>query len=112
MSPVSPPRTLPGVAQNRSQTLSPRPSSWAAPSIWYDAVAAPQRKSAGNASILAVDMAFLSGRGGGDVAARGLMGPRLHELRRRDGAGGNRERTAGDEAAAFAGIDGGRRSAP
>jgi hypothetical protein len=53
-SPESPLRTLPGVAQNRSQTLSPRPSSCAAPSIWYDAVAAPQRKSGGTVLCLGI----------------------------------------------------------
>ena len=34
MSPVSPPRTLPGVRLKVSQTDTPRPSSAAAPSIW------------------------------------------------------------------------------
>src|SRR3984885_9997633 len=48
MSPVSPPRTLPGVWLNVSQTEGPRPSVVAAPSIWYAAVAAPQTKPAGN----------------------------------------------------------------
>src|ERR1700722_3970759 len=48
MSPVSPPRTLPGVWLNVSQIDGPRPSVVAAPSIWYAAVAAPQTKSAGN----------------------------------------------------------------
>jgi hypothetical protein len=48
MSPVSPPRTLPGVWLNVSQTDRPRPSSATAPSIWYAAVAAPQVKPSGN----------------------------------------------------------------
>ncbi len=38
----------PGSAQNVSHTLRPRPSSWAAPSIWYDAVLAPNRNPAGS----------------------------------------------------------------
>ena len=37
----------PGSAQNVSHTLGPRPPSWAAPSIWYDAVLAPNRNPAG-----------------------------------------------------------------
>src|SRR5579863_6237788 len=48
MSPVSPPRTLPGVWLKVSQTDGPRPSAVAPPSIWYAAVAAPQTKPAGN----------------------------------------------------------------
>ena len=44
MSPVSPPRTLPGVRLNVSQTEGPRPSASVAPSIWYAAVAAPHLK--------------------------------------------------------------------
>jgi hypothetical protein len=43
---VSPFSTAPGIVQKRSQIDSPRPSSRAAPSIWYDAVAAPKRKFA------------------------------------------------------------------
>lgn len=31
-----------------SETESPRPSSWTAPSIWYAAVATPQAKPGGN----------------------------------------------------------------
>src|SRR5215471_13522902 len=48
MSPVSPFLTLPGVCANRSQIDSPLPSSFHAPSIWYDAVAVPQKNPLGN----------------------------------------------------------------
>src|SRR5450756_1058524 len=51
MSPWSPPSTRPGVWLKVSQMDGPRPSSVTAPSIWYDAVAAPHRKSWGNARI-------------------------------------------------------------
>jgi hypothetical protein len=36
-----------GVAQKRSQMLSPRPSSATAPSSWYEAEETPQRKPGG-----------------------------------------------------------------
>src|SRR4029078_7306889 len=39
----------PGVCENVSQMETPRPSSFTAPSTWYDAVADPQRKPFGNA---------------------------------------------------------------
>ncbi len=42
--------TLPGVWLNVSQMDGVRPSSWIAPSIWYEAVATPHRKSGGNVS--------------------------------------------------------------
>ena len=48
-APLSPLRTLPGVAQKRSQMLSPRPSSATAPSSWYEAEETPQRKLGGKA---------------------------------------------------------------
>src|SRR5262245_21094517 len=48
-SPVSPPRTRPGVLQNVSQIEGPRPSSDVAPSTWYAEVAEPHRKSSGTA---------------------------------------------------------------
>ncbi len=38
-----------------------RPSSWAAPSIWYDAVAAPQRKPGGKVTAALVAVAWLGG---------------------------------------------------
>ena len=38
---------FPGSAQKVSQTLTPLPSSWTAPSIWYDAVLVPNTKPAG-----------------------------------------------------------------
>jgi hypothetical protein len=38
--------------QEQSQMLTPRPPSAVAPSIWYDAVAVPQAKSAGNSFLL------------------------------------------------------------
>jgi hypothetical protein len=41
--------TVPGLRHIMSQTLSPLPSSRAAPSIWYAAVAAPHTKPFGNA---------------------------------------------------------------
>src|SRR5579872_4628488 len=47
MSPVSPFLILPGVCANRSQIDSPLPSSFHAPSIWYEAVAAPQKNPLG-----------------------------------------------------------------
>ena len=47
MSPVSPSNTAPFFLQNVSQTDGPRPSSLAAPSTWYEAVATPQTKSFG-----------------------------------------------------------------
>src|SRR5947208_2525547 len=45
---VCPTRILPGVWLKRSQIDGPRPSSLTAPSIWYEAVAVPHRKSGGN----------------------------------------------------------------
>src|SRR5688572_12089889 len=48
MSPVSPFSTAPGRRLNVSQIEGDRPPSVTAPSIWYDAVAAPHRKSGGN----------------------------------------------------------------
>lgn len=50
MSPVSPFLILPGVCANRSQIDSPLPSSFHAPSIWYEAVAVPQKNPLGNAA--------------------------------------------------------------
>ena len=47
MSPVSPFQTAPGVWLKVSQIDGPRPSAWTAPSIWYEAVAVPQRKPGG-----------------------------------------------------------------
>ena len=44
---MSPFQVRPGVWLKVSQMEGPRPSSWAAPSIWYAAVAAPSRKSFG-----------------------------------------------------------------
>ena len=53
---MSPFATAPGTRANVSQMDGERPSSEAAPSIWYDAVAAPQRKPGGKltASVVAV----------------------------------------------------------
>src|SRR5438552_11793634 len=51
MSPVCPPWTAPFLAQNASQTPAPRPSSRAAPSIWYAAAAAPHTNPLGNAMV-------------------------------------------------------------
>src|SRR5579863_5404130 len=39
---------VPGVCEKRSHTDSPLPSSFQAPSIWYAAVAVPQKKFLGN----------------------------------------------------------------
>src|SRR5262249_37521151 len=50
MSPVSPPRTLPGGWGKESQTDGPRPPAAAAPSIWYAAEPDPQVKPAGKDS--------------------------------------------------------------
>src|SRR4028119_565526 len=47
MSPVSPCSTLPGVWEKVSQIEGPLPPSFAAPSIWYEAVAAPHKKPSG-----------------------------------------------------------------
>src|SRR5579872_1212177 len=47
-SPVSPFLILPGVCAKRSQIDSPLPSSFHAPSIWYEAVAVPQKNPLGN----------------------------------------------------------------
>ena len=41
------PMIAPGTRANASQIESARPSSWAAPSIWYAAVATPKTKSRG-----------------------------------------------------------------
>ena len=41
---------MPGVWENVSQIEGDRPSSEAAPSIWYAAVALPQRKPGGKAT--------------------------------------------------------------
>src|SRR3954454_14556197 len=97
-APVSPLRTLPGVAQKRSQTLSPRPSSFAAPSIWYDAVAAPQMKSRGNVPL---DMGFLSNCWGWGIhmTSGGLLPPCLDEGRRDFRADVDGDRTAVHETA-------------
>src|SRR5262249_2456739 len=43
-----PSKMAPFLRQNVSQTDGPRPSSLAAPSTWYEAVATPQVKSFGN----------------------------------------------------------------
>src|SRR3954452_22026728 len=53
----------------------PRPSSSAAPSIWYDAVAAPQRKSAGKPAGAGVrgKVTDLSSRGGRAGSAPSLV---------------------------------------
>jgi hypothetical protein len=48
MAPLEPSVIAPGREQNRSQMLSPRPSTLAAPSTWYADVAEPHRKSLGN----------------------------------------------------------------
>src|SRR5437588_7287255 len=48
MSPVSRFLIFPGVCAKRSQIDSPLPSSFHAPSIWYEAVAVPQEKFLGN----------------------------------------------------------------
>src|ERR1017187_6303318 len=47
MSPVSPPRTLPGVWLKVSHINGPFPTMSAAPSIWYAAVDAPQMSPGG-----------------------------------------------------------------
>src|SRR5260370_6203053 len=49
MSPVSRFLIFPGVCAKRSQIDSPLPSSFHAPSIWYEAVAVPQKKVLGKA---------------------------------------------------------------
>src|SRR5262245_36427212 len=54
MSPLSPAATLPGVWLYVSQIDGERPSSATAPSIWYAAVAVPQRNPSGNARRSAV----------------------------------------------------------
>ena len=46
---MSPSTTAPGTRQKVSQMEAVRPSSVAAPSIWYAAVAAPHRNPAGKA---------------------------------------------------------------
>src|SRR5581483_7812510 len=110
----SPFRTLPGVAQKRSQTLSPLPSSFAAPSIWKEAVATPQTKSDGSASTNGLDISFLSyvvGRRCGDLAARGVARPRRDQPRRGAPADVDRDRAAVDEAAAGLRVDGDRPAA-
>ena len=48
---MSPFTTAPGTRANASQMESVRPSSWAAPSIWYAAVAAPNTKPGGKARV-------------------------------------------------------------
>src|SRR5207248_7546079 len=86
-----------------SQTLGPRPSSAIAPSIWYDAVAEPQRKSSGKRaaieSVMVGGCPFKLGRRD-DRAAHEVLGPQLEERRRGREAGVDRERTAIGEAAA------------
>ena len=54
--PVSPLATRPGSVVKRSQMLSPRPSSFAAPSVWYAAVAAPQANRGGKTCPLSFDV--------------------------------------------------------
>src|SRR5258706_12210745 len=109
MAPLSPLRTFPGVAAKRSQTLSLRPSSFAAPSIWYDAVAAPQTNSAGNDLVSWLDIDFLSdGRcGSSDVTAGALSRLRSDQLGSDLRADVDAQRAALDEAAAGRRIDGG-----
>ena len=60
--PSEPSRIAPGFAQRVSQIEGPRPSSVLAPSIWKDAVAAPQTKPSGNWRVLTVDC-LLAARG-------------------------------------------------
>src|SRR5258707_4316454 len=110
MAPLSPLRTFPGVAAKRSHTLSLRPSSFAAPSIWYDAVAAPQTNSAGNNLVSWLDIDFLSdcGCGSSDVTARALGRLRGDQFGRDLRADADAQRAALDEAAAGRRIDGGR----
>ena len=49
-----------GRVVKRSQMLSPRPSSLAAPSVWYAAVAAPQTNRGGKARPLSLDVVCIS----------------------------------------------------
>src|SRR5215469_5236569 len=75
MSPVSPRLILPGVCEKRSQIDSPLPSSFQAPSIWYDAVAVPHQKPLGNCGAEACWAKRL--RGNTDEIAPAETNPRL-----------------------------------
>src|ERR1019366_5637024 len=77
------------------------------PSIWYEAVAAPQTKSCGKWLMTLSGMRFLSDQGGwgGDVAACALPHPRFDERWRDSRADVDRKRAAADEAAALGRID-------
>src|SRR4051794_23925364 len=102
MSPVSPFSTRPGVSENASQTLGPRPSSAIAPSIWYEAVAAPQTKSSGNRAAIVSFIEGVSFRGLGrrdDRAADEVARPQLEQRRRRVETAVDSEGTAVREAA-------------
>ncbi len=59
---------MPGVWENVSQIEGDRPSSEAAPSIWYAAVALPQRKPGGKAT-------RVRGSGGGLDGGHPLTAP-------------------------------------
>src|SRR3954454_22683457 len=87
--------------------LSPRPSSWTAPSIWYAAVAAPQTNSVGKRMSSFTVIVLSAGRCGcGDVTAGALAGQRLDELGRLLRAEGDCDRATVDEAAARDRVDG------
>src|SRR3712207_2016073 len=80
MSPVSPWRTSPGVWEKVSQMEGPRPSSFTAPSIWYEAVAVPHRNPSGNRTIFSSLSVSLTG-GAGSLALRRIL-RELHQLYR------------------------------
>src|SRR3712207_3714105 len=80
MSPVSPWRTLPGVWEKVSQMEGPRPSSSTAPSIWYEAVAAPHKNPSGNRTIFS-SLSMLLSAGAGHPVLRRIF-RELHQLNR------------------------------
>jgi hypothetical protein len=65
---VSPFTTAPGMRANASQIESVRPSSCAAPSIWYAAVAAPNTNAGGKLRAPGAESADVRATAGAPVA--------------------------------------------
>ena len=65
VAPEEPSWIAPGRSQKSSQTLRPRPSSVTAPSIWYEAVETPKRKSAPRVAAASAPACSMVGFGSG-----------------------------------------------
>ena len=106
---ASPFRTLPGVAQNRSQMLSPRPSSWRRPRSGTR----PSRRPRGSRRGTSCVAACLSSRsGGGAVTWQRAEWPAAPRRARRDAASRRRSRAgSARRSGSLRAVDGGA-SAP